>query len=93
VIRFLPALPSSAAWSEGAVNGLRARNGFELTINWKDHRLTSAVLKSFAGDICHLRLPEGLNVYSEGGKKMNVKKTADGITSFPTVKGSRYFIK
>lgn len=51
-VRLLPALPS--AWSEGRVTGLRARNGFEVDINWKEGKLTAAALRSKLGGTCRL---------------------------------------
>jgi len=43
-IRLLPALP--LAWDEGSVSGLKARGNFEIAIQWKENRLTSAFIKS-----------------------------------------------
>lgn len=43
-IQLLPALP--AAWSAGAVSGLRARGGVTLDLAWKAGRLDSVVLRS-----------------------------------------------
>lgn len=45
-IRLLPALPSS--WSEGSVQGLKARGNFELAIQWENQQLRSAVIKANA---------------------------------------------
>jgi alpha-L-fucosidase 2 len=52
-IELLPALP--AAWPEGSVKGLRARDGFEVDIAWKDGRLISATLWSNSGEPCRIR--------------------------------------
>jgi alpha-L-fucosidase 2 len=52
-IEFLPALPD--AWPSGSVSGLRARGGFDVSVSWKEGRLTSAVLSSAKGGRALLR--------------------------------------
>ncbi len=46
-ISILPALPAS--WKEGSVSGLKARGGYEVSISWKDGKMTSCEIKSEFG--------------------------------------------
>jgi alpha-L-fucosidase 2 len=52
-ILLLPALP--AAWPAGRVTGLRARGGFEISIEWDGSAMKTATVKSLLGGICRLR--------------------------------------
>jgi len=57
-IELLPALPT--AWPNGHVEGLRARDGFEVDIAWRDGKLDSATVKSLLGNSCRIRYGEML---------------------------------
>ena len=52
-IHLLPALPT--AWGSGAVGGLRARGGFEVSLSWSNGQLSEVSILSLAGQTCHLR--------------------------------------
>lgn len=47
VIELLPALPSS--WGNGKINGLKARGGYEVNVEWKDGNLSETIIKGIPG--------------------------------------------
>lgn len=70
-IRLLPALPD--AWGEGAVNGLCARGGFEVSIIWANHLAKSAVITSKTDNTCKV-IAGGIvhEVKLKAGKKIDL---------------------
>jgi alpha-L-fucosidase 2 len=52
-IELLPALPS--AWKAGQIRGLRARGGFEVSVEWSNGTLAKAEIVSIYGKRCTVR--------------------------------------
>jgi alpha-L-fucosidase 2 len=71
-IRILPALPR--AWPEGSLQGVRARGGFELDLDWADGRLQRLVLRGKPKDRARLRYGDRLvevRLDAQGRARMN----------------------
>ena len=89
-VHLLGAVPD--AWSNGTVNGLRARGGFEIVdMQWKDAKLVKVVIKSSLGGNLRLRVPneikvgEGTALKQAAGENPNpfyrVEKTTPPVVS------------
>jgi alpha-L-fucosidase 2 len=89
-IRLLPALPD--AWPQGSIQGIVARGGFVIAIQWKDHRLASASLLSRNGETCRIHSAVGLQVMDD--QAHHVQLTKDGeVYSFATVRDRSYSVR
>ena len=87
-VHLLPALPNP--WATGSVKGLMARGSFEVSINWKDHAVTNATIKSLLGNDCTLRTNVPVKIE---GINAETKKDANGyVLDFKTEKGKTYKI-
>ncbi len=58
-IHLLPALPD--AWPAGSISGIKARGGYELSISWKEGKLTSATITAQQDGTLHLRCKDKLS--------------------------------
>ena len=87
-VHLLPALPD--IWKAGKIKGLKARGNFEVSIEWKEHRLTKAAITSFAGGLCRIRT--NIPVRIEGVTAKPVPGNNGYVLTFNTKKGVTYMI-
>ncbi len=87
-IHLLPALPD--AWSEGQVQGLRARGGFEVAIKWTNHELVESLIKSTVGSVCRVRARTKVELMCEG-EKIAFTELRQSI-EFDTQAGKEYVV-
>jgi alpha-L-fucosidase 2 len=86
-ISLLPALPKT--WPDGEVHGLRARGGFEVSIRWRDGKLTHATIRSILGNPCRVRTPEEVHV-SGDESDLRVIRLGRNLIEFQTEPGRTY---
>ena len=87
-IHLLPALPE--AWQSGAVSGMRARGGFEVSISWTNGQLAAAQVTSLSGEPCTLRSRTPLKIAGVSAKL--AKEGIYYLYTFKTQKGKTYNI-
>ncbi|MDB5121820.1 MAG: glycoside hydrolase family 95 [Sphingobacteriales bacterium] len=86
-IQLLPALPE--AWTDGSVQGLRARGNFEISdLQWKNGKIVQLAIKSLSGGDCNIR---SLNPLKANFKSVTDKSSEkDFKYSFKTEVGKSY---
>jgi alpha-L-fucosidase 2 len=88
-INLLPALPKE--WKDGYVKGLRARGGFTVDIEWKDGKLTQAIISASLDGQCKIRAKVSVKVKSDG-KVFETESPEQCVIIFFVRKGTTYFI-
>lgn len=87
-LHLLPALPS--VWKEGSVKGLRGRGAFEVSIDWKNNKISTAKIQSIEGGRCFIRANHPIAIKELG---LVSKKDEHGYTiTFNSIKGRIYSI-
>lgn len=95
-VQFLPAIPE--AWSEGEVQGLKARGNFTIGEKWSDG-IAEQFTVCYEGDEKYAKFeceyPEILQaeVYQNGKKVKVTKDEENGRISFTVIKGKTYVIE
>lgn len=87
-IDLLPALPPE--WSDGSIEGIKARGNFEVSFSWKEGEVKEVNIKSLSGERCAFRNDANLE-FSESTPQ-NLQKEKD-IWRFDTKQGETYVLK
>lgn len=88
-LHLLPAIPQ--VWADGKVQGLRGRGGFEVDMQWKNNKITSAQIKASTDRVCNIRTNTPLKVINTLFKS---EKDNNGyyLTTFNALKNKTYKI-
>lgn len=89
-LSLLPALPQQ--WSQGAVQGLRARGGFEVDLSWSSGELAEAVIRSFSGGSCTIRSKKQVRKIESNEAVIDYVKQAENRFHFNTEAGQVYYL-
>jgi alpha-L-fucosidase 2 len=89
-LHLLPALPQ--AWPSGSVSGLRARGGFEVSIDWQNGQLVQAEIISHLGQTCAVRTDMTVQVW-HGKEPLSTRILDNHVIEFSTQAGRRYTLK
>jgi len=68
-LELLPALPQK--WASGKILGIRARGGYEVDIEWENHELKKAIIRSLAGNTPTIRV-QGTLVNLASDKRIQI---------------------
>ena len=84
---FLPALPSE--WNAGRVSGLKARGGFEVSMEWNEGQLIGATIHAMSNGSIHVRA-DGVRGIENDGESVDYATSEDRRVQFDTRVGTTY---
>ncbi|MDR3261000.1 MAG: hypothetical protein LBT78_04110, partial [Tannerella sp.] len=80
-----------AEWKDGAVEGLRARGGFDVDLTWRNGALDKAVIKANYDKPCRLRTKTPVKIFS-ARKEIEVAPQGENCIEFEAKAGEVYTI-
>lgn len=83
-IFILPSIPPS--WKKGEVSGLRARGGFEISLNWDEHQNIILDVKSSLSETCRVRTPYPVRI-EQTFPEISITREGDNRFSFKMQSG------
>jgi alpha-L-fucosidase 2 len=91
-IELLPALPK--AWETGSFDGLVARGNFELSMSWKESKVSSFKVTSKSGGKCSIKYKNigNAQIKNSMNKQIPYNQKSNDIIEFKTSKLGEYFI-
>lgn len=90
-IVLLPALPDE--WKSGEVKGLRAKGGFEVSMEWENGRLKGAEIISKAGKECRIRVTDNIALSIICDDEDISPRMENGAVVFSTTENTSYTIR
>lgn len=85
-LNLLPALPGD--WKAGSVQGLKARGGFEVNIEWTEGKLSGTTIISLLGGKCRVRAAVPITVAEATARTISSQDVASAIPPFKNEKNS-----
>lgn len=90
-IHLLPAIPM--AWASGSVQGLRARKGFTVDIDWTSGKVTKAAVHSSLGNPCRIRSAVKVSRVLSSDRQVPFVRVEDNVVEFKTQAAEDYSIE
>jgi alpha-L-fucosidase 2 len=87
-LHLLPALPQK--WKNGSVKGLRAWGGFQISMDWKEGKITQSTVMSSVGGVCKVKTGQKVRKVLSGKESVAFTNEDNGMISFQTKAGKTY---